>query len=116
MELHVLLPIIVNVLMATSIGGLLLTILFTGKIRLNGKEKGGRNLVLTLGASLVATLACSIITDFLMYESANSGLGYELMPESAQVFAFLTILAFIPILVVLPKIIILAFRRRQHHG
>jgi hypothetical protein len=116
MELQTLLPIIVNVLMAISIGGILLTMLFTGKVRLNGKERGGRNLVLTLGASLVATLIFSIVASVLSYDTTGGGLSYGLLSDEAQVFAGLAILSFLPILVVLPKIIILALRRRQNHA
>ena len=115
MDLNELLPTIVNVLMAFSIGALFLAILFIDRIRLNGKEKGGRNIVITLGVSLVTTLAFAIFTDFIAYESASSGLSYEAMSAGAKVFAYLTILAFIPTLIVLPKILVFAFRRKQRH-
>jgi hypothetical protein len=115
MDLNELLPAIVNILMVFSIVALFLVILFIDKIRLNGKEKGGRNIVITLGISLVATLAFSIFTDFIAYESASAGLSYEAMPPGAQVFAWLTIVASIPALIVLPKILVFAFRRKQRH-
>lgn len=115
MELNELLPAIVNILMAFSIGALFLVILFIDKLRVNGKEKGGRNIVIALGASLVATLVFSILTDFIAYESASSALSYGNMPAGAQVLAYLTILAFLPTLIVLPKILAIAFRRKQRH-
>ncbi len=48
-------------LSAISLEAFLLMI-FGDKIKLNGKEKGGRNLVIHPGVSLVATLTFSLIT------------------------------------------------------
>jgi hypothetical protein len=115
MELNDVLPAIVNILMAFSIGILFFAILFIDRIRMNGKERGGRNIVITLGVSLVATLVLAILTDFIAYESA-SALSYESMPAGAQVLACLTIVAVIPALIVLPRILVFAFRRKQRHA
>jgi len=114
MELNELLQAIVNILMIFSIVALFLVILFIDRIRLNGKDKGGRNLLLTLGISLVATLLFAIITDYIAYESASAGLHYEVMPFGARVFAWITIVASIPALIVLPRVIVFAFRHKRH--
>ena len=115
MEMHDLLPAIVKTLMTISMGGLFLSMLFVDKIRLNGKEKGGRNIIITLGISLIATLIFSIITTFLLYENVSVSLSSELMSDEAKIFSILTILAFMPVLLALFKIGILLFRRKQKH-
>lgn len=116
MELHELVPAIVKSLSATSLGGLFLLMAFGDKIKLNGKEKGGRNLVITLGFSLVATLVCSLITIAILYENATMAIGTELMPASAQIFAMLAVLSFIPVVVAFCRIVALVLARRQDHA
>jgi hypothetical protein len=113
MEMYDVLPAIVKTLMIISMGGLFLSMLFVEKIRLNGKEKGGRNIVITLVASLVATLFFSTITTFFLYENVGFSLSSELMPVEAIIFSFLTILSFMPVLVALFKIGALLARRKQ---
>jgi hypothetical protein len=113
MEMFDYLPAIVKTLMGISLGGLFLAMLFVDKIKLNGKEKGGRNIVITLGVSLVATLLFSMLTIFLLSENVSDSLSSELMPMEASVCAFLAILSFMPVLVALFKITALLMRRKQ---
>lgn len=101
--------------MIISLGILFLSMLFVDKIRLNGKEKGGRNIGITLGISLTATLVFSMITIFLLSENVTGSLSSELMPAGAQIFSFLTILSFMPVLIALFKIGALLMRRKQKH-
>ncbi|MDF2193266.1 hypothetical protein [Paraflavitalea sp. CAU 1676] len=116
MELHELLSPFVKCLSAISLGGLFLLMLFGDKIKLNGKEKGGRNLGITLGFSLVATLAFSLITIAILYENATLAIGTELMPASAQICGMLALLSFIPVAVATCRIASLVMRRRQDHA
>jgi cytochrome bd-type quinol oxidase subunit 2 len=116
MELHDVLPPVVKTLMTISMGGLFLSMLFVDKIRLNGKERGGRNIVITLAISLITTLIFSIITTFLLHENVTVSLSSELMSDGAKIFSFLTILAFMPVLLALFKIGILLARRKQNHA
>lgn len=112
MEMYDLLPAVVKTLMIAALSGLFLLMLFVDKLRL--KEKGSRNAIITLGGSLVATLVFSTITVFLLYENFTASLSSELMPVSAQIFAFLTILSFIPVLIAVCKIAVLLIRRKHH--
>lgn len=116
MEMHDFLPAMVKALMAISLGGLFLLMLFVDKIKLNGKEKGGRNLVITMGLSLVATLIFSMITIAFLFEKSIDSLSNVLMPAEAQVFSFLALLSFMPVLVALFKITVLLMRRKQNHA
>lgn len=113
MEMFDYLPAIVKTLMAISLAGLFLSMLFVDKIKLNGKEKGGRNIVITLGISLVATLVFSILTIFFLYENVSGSLSSELMSVEAQICAFLAILSFMPVLIALFKIAGLLMKRKQ---
>lgn len=114
MELHDILPLAINILMAIAIGGLFLSILFIDKIRLNGKEKGGRNIAITLAVSLTATLLFSIAANFFLSENFSGSLSNELVPAGAKIFAVLSLLAFLPGLLVLGKIGLLLIRRKRH--
>ncbi len=113
MEMHDLLLVIVKTLMGISLGGLFLSMLFVDKIKLNGKEKGGRNIVITLALSLVATFLFSMIAIFLLSENNTASLSSELVSVEAQVCSWLAILAFMPVLLALFKIFLLLFRRKQ---
>lgn len=111
MELYEIIPVIVKILLGCSLGGLFLLLLFTGKIRFNGKEKGGRNLVITLGAGLVGTLVCSLVAGALLFENATVAINAELMPAGAFIFACLALCCFVPVLIALIKIIGLVLTR-----
>ncbi|NII26594.1 hypothetical protein HB364_16010 [Pseudoflavitalea sp. X16] len=114
MEMHDFLPTVVKTLMVAALSGLFLLMLFAEKIR--SKEKSSRNIIITLGSSLVATLVFSTITVFLLYENFTASLSSELMPVGAQIFSFLTILSFIPVLIAFCKIATLLLRKKQRHA
>lgn len=116
MELHELLPAVVKTLMGLSLGCLFLLMILVDKIRLNGKEKGGRNLVITLGVFLVATLLCSLLAIVFLYDYSTDSLSIALIPSGAKLFAALAALSFVPVLVALFKVGGLLLRKKQKHA
>ena len=116
MEMYVLLPAAVKTLMLIALGGLFLLMFFAERIRLNSKEKGGRNIVIVFGVSLAATLFFSVLAMFFLYENVSASLSNDLMPVDAQIFCYLSILSFLPALITFPKVTVLMVRRKQKHA
>lgn len=112
MEMYVLL----KTLTVIALGGLFLLLFFAERIRLNSKEKGGRNVVILFGVSLAATLFFSVVSMILLNESVTASLNSDLTPEEAQIFCYLGILSFVPALIAFPKVTTLLIRRKQKHA
>jgi predicted Co/Zn/Cd cation transporter (cation efflux family) len=112
MEMYVLLKILVLI----ALGGLFMLMFFAERIRLNSKEKGGRNIVILFGVCLAATLFFSVISMILLNESISASLNNDLMPVEAQIFLYLGILSFVPALIAAPKVTALLLRRKQKHA
>lgn len=98
-----------------ALGGLFLLLFFSERIRLNSREKGGRNIVIVFGVSLAATLFFSVISMIILNESVSASLS-ELVPVEAHIFCYLGVLAAVPALIAFPKITTLLVRRKQKHA